>query len=69
MFVASYTDDVLLLVDADGKKLVFDGAGVDRITLKHGQRAEIPCKVTHPNVRVILKRSSRVIIEPLSKVR
>ncbi|XP_046456193.1 vascular endothelial growth factor receptor kdr-like [Daphnia pulex] len=51
----------------DGKKLVFDGAGVDRITLKHGQRAEIPCKVTHPNVRVTLKRNNLITVETLSK--
>jgi hypothetical protein len=48
---------------------VFDGAGVDKNTLKHGQRAEIPCKVTHPDVRVTLKRSNLITVENLSKVR
>jgi hypothetical protein len=57
------------LVDVDGENLVF-GAGVnDNNHVKHGQRAEIPCKVTHPDVRVTLKRSNLINVETLSKVR
>ncbi|XP_046457028.1 vascular endothelial growth factor receptor 1-like isoform X1 [Daphnia pulex] len=51
----------------DKRKLVFDGAGVEKNIVKHGQRAEIPCKVTHPDVRVTLKRSNLITVEPLSK--
>ncbi|XP_046638612.1 vascular endothelial growth factor receptor kdr-like [Daphnia pulicaria] len=51
----------------DGENLVF-GAGVnDNNHVKHGQRAEIPCKVTHPDVRVTLKRSNLINVETLSK--
>ncbi|XP_046637844.1 vascular endothelial growth factor receptor 1-like isoform X2 [Daphnia pulicaria] len=51
----------------DKKQLVFNSEGDNKFTVKHGRRAEIPCKVTHPDVRVTLKRSSRVVIEPFSK--
>jgi hypothetical protein len=57
------------MVDKDKKQLVFNSEGDNKFTVKHGRRAEIPCKVTHPDVRVTLKRSSRVVIEPFSKVR
>jgi hypothetical protein len=57
------------LVDVDGENLVF-GEGVnDNNHVKHGQRAEIRCKVTHPDVRVTLKRSNLINVESLSKVR
>jgi hypothetical protein len=57
------------LDDTDRKNLVFNIDGGDRYTVKHGQRAEIPCKVTHPDVRVTLKRNNLLAVEILSKVR
>jgi hypothetical protein len=60
---------LLLFAYTDGKYLVFNSDDGDKFIVKHGQRAEIPCKVTHPDVRVTLKRNWRMVIEPLSKVR
>ena len=60
---------MLLLDDTDRKNLVFNSDGGDKFTVKHGRRAEIPCKVTHPDVRVTLKRSNLINVETLSKVR
>jgi hypothetical protein len=57
------------MVDKDKKQLVFNSEGDNKFTVKHGRRAEIPCKVTHPDVRVTLKRSNLINVETLSKVR
>jgi hypothetical protein len=59
---------MLLLDDTDRKNLVFNSDGGDKFTVKHGRRAEIPCKPTHPDVRVTLKRNNLFAVEILSKV-
>ncbi|XP_046456190.1 vascular endothelial growth factor receptor 2-like [Daphnia pulex] len=51
----------------DRKNLVFNSDGGDKFTVKHGRRAEIPCKPTHPDVRVTLKRNNLLAVEILSK--
>lgn len=48
---------------------MFHSEGVDKFIAKHGQRSEIPCKPTHPDVTVTLKRNNLIAVEPLSKVR
>ncbi|EFX77490.1 hypothetical protein DAPPUDRAFT_247620 [Daphnia pulex] len=47
----------------DKRHLLLNSGGVDRITVKHGQRAAIPCKPTHPDVRVTLKRNNHFTVE------
>ncbi|XP_057369372.1 vascular endothelial growth factor receptor 1-like isoform X2 [Daphnia carinata] len=49
------------------RDLVFLSDDLGKFTLTNGKRAEIPCKPTHPDVRVSLKRWNSFTVEPLSK--
>ncbi|KAI9559362.1 hypothetical protein GHT06_016151 [Daphnia sinensis] len=49
------------------KDLVFLSDDLGKFTFTNGKRAEIPCKPTHPDVRVSLKRWNSFTVEPLSK--
>ena len=52
------------------KDLVFFSESLEKFKFKQGQRKEIPCKPTHPEVRVTVKRTNRfrATNENLSKV-
>jgi hypothetical protein len=52
------------------KDLVFFSESLEKFKFKQGQRKEIPCKPTHPDVRVTVKRTNRfrATNENLSKV-
>uniref|UniRef100_A0A0P5KX94 receptor protein-tyrosine kinase n=1 Tax=Daphnia magna TaxID=35525 RepID=A0A0P5KX94_9CRUS len=49
------------------RDLVFLSDDLGKFTLTNGKRADIPCKPTHPDVRVSLKRWNSFTVEPLSK--